>query len=349
MPLSQIEPYWRAGTASVEVGTKAVTGVGTSWLANVEPGDQFFGADGRMMPVDTVNSDTSITLLENWPGANQAAGKYTIYRVPDSVRLENFNQRMVNLLKGGLLASLANLDGTGGDKGLMLNGSGSAATFLLTALGRTLAGSANPAAGRSALELLPVQASLADATPDRLLRTGAFGVGKTAILTSPNLNDPRPSGRYYCNSPTNGPGGSGNGWLDVWDLDADYAFHVFVDLGGIRWSRLRYAGVWQAWSLDQQMIANANGLAYRFGNGLQICIKQQTFSVASLGYVGWTYPASYAEKATPILIMEQGATTDPTTQGYSAQYQQNSAAGTTIIYKSPSTVTGLMIAIGRYK
>lgn len=96
-----------------------------------------------------------------------------------------------------------------------------------------------------------IQTSATDATAGSLLTVGAFGVGKTADLVTPDLNSVRPSGRYYCSSPTNGPGG--NGWLDVFDLDADHAYHEFTNLTGVVHSRVRSGGVWDIWRPQSEM------------------------------------------------------------------------------------------------
>lgn len=128
MPITQIDPYYRVGTATFAAST-AVVGQGTAWLANVEPGDQIFNRLGQMAVVATVDSNTSLTLVAPFAGTVQSAQAYTIYRVPDSVRLENFNQRMINLLTGGNMLALAELDGTGGGKMIQLTGPGAAAAF----------------------------------------------------------------------------------------------------------------------------------------------------------------------------------------------------------------------------
>lgn len=91
-----------------------------------------------------------------------------------------------------------------------------------------------------------IQTSTTDTTPGSLMGVGAFGVGKALNLVSPDLSAVRAAGLYYCNSPTNGPGG--NGWLRVYDLDADYAYHEFTSVTtGVVWSNRRFAGAWTGW------------------------------------------------------------------------------------------------------
>ena len=108
--VTAIEPYYDAGTATLSTSSRTMTGDGTLWLAYIVPGDQVYGADGRMGGVvETVGANGEITLVHNWRGANQTAGAYTIFRVSDSVRVENFSQRLFNLLLGGNVLSLGDL------------------------------------------------------------------------------------------------------------------------------------------------------------------------------------------------------------------------------------------------
>ncbi len=146
MEITAIEPYYRVGTATLTNGQKAVTGQGTQWLANVVKGDQIYDANGLAVGfVDTVNSNTSITLLDNWGGTTQAAGKYTIYRVSDSVRVEQFSQRLLNLLLGGNLSAEGDLVGAA-DRLSYYTGPGAKALTPLTSFARTLLDDANAAA-----------------------------------------------------------------------------------------------------------------------------------------------------------------------------------------------------------
>lgn len=146
MDITAIDPYYDVGTATMSTSSRTMTGQGgTQWLANVVPGDQVYGADGRMGGiVETVNSNTSITLVKNWRGANQSTGVYTIHRVSDSVRVERFSQRLLNLLLGGNLAAFGDLT-LAANKGFHATGAGALATHDLTPAARAilaLAGSA---------------------------------------------------------------------------------------------------------------------------------------------------------------------------------------------------------------
>jgi hypothetical protein len=65
------------GTVTVTKGSKTVTGAGTSWLANADAGMIFSSALGVSV-VDSVNSDTSITLTREWEDATAAGASYVL-------------------------------------------------------------------------------------------------------------------------------------------------------------------------------------------------------------------------------------------------------------------------------
>lgn len=69
---------YTTGTLTSITGGVNVTGFGTSWLANVTPGQQLF-LNNRWHVIAAVNSDTSITLAESYGGPTVTAG--TSYRI----------------------------------------------------------------------------------------------------------------------------------------------------------------------------------------------------------------------------------------------------------------------------
>ncbi|MBP7339645.1 LamG-like jellyroll fold domain-containing protein [Niveispirillum sp.] len=72
---------YRTGTVSVTFGQTAVTGVGTTWAANVTVGDMLLiGEGGPAAFVGAVVSDTALTLESAWPGASAAGVPYAIHR-----------------------------------------------------------------------------------------------------------------------------------------------------------------------------------------------------------------------------------------------------------------------------
>lgn len=91
-----------------------------------------------------------------------------------------------------------------------------------------------------------------------VMEVGAFGIGGLASLFEPDLNDSRPTGVYYCNSPINGPGN--NGWLFHKDLDDGYAHQTYysVSTHSKVFERIRSAAVWGDWNqsiLSSELLA----------------------------------------------------------------------------------------------
>jgi hypothetical protein len=73
--------WYRAGTVAVTAGSKTVTGTGTQWqnlIFGVAPGATFYGPDGKPYEIDTVNSNTSLTLVTNYSGATASAQAYAV-------------------------------------------------------------------------------------------------------------------------------------------------------------------------------------------------------------------------------------------------------------------------------
>ncbi|WP_244963814.1 phage tail-collar fiber domain-containing protein [Stutzerimonas nitrititolerans] len=69
-----------------------------------------------------------------------------------------------------------------------------------------------------------------DSSSGKLMAVGAFGLGGSALsLVNPDLNENRPTGFYYCNSPLNHPPGAGNGWLLNYRLgNGEYAAQTYI-------------------------------------------------------------------------------------------------------------------------
>ena len=77
---------YKAGTVSVTNGSQVVTGTGTAWLSNIQPGDGFTVA-GTQVPytVGSVDSDGQITLSSPYAGSSGSALAYAIWRDFDEV------------------------------------------------------------------------------------------------------------------------------------------------------------------------------------------------------------------------------------------------------------------------
>lgn len=74
-------PWYRTGTISVTNNSKAVVGNGTLFVVNsISNGDIFFAPDGKAYEVDTIQTDTGITLKEAYKGTTASNQPYGIVR-----------------------------------------------------------------------------------------------------------------------------------------------------------------------------------------------------------------------------------------------------------------------------
>lgn len=70
--------WYRTGTLTVTNGSTAVSGVLTAWSSNVRAGDFLFVGTAAPVEIAAVNSNTSITLAEAWPGGTGSSASYAI-------------------------------------------------------------------------------------------------------------------------------------------------------------------------------------------------------------------------------------------------------------------------------
>ena len=78
--------WYKTGTVSVTNGSTAVSGSGTSWVANASVGMGFVGPDGKTYEIASVSSDTSITLGSSYSGSTSSGASYAILPTQDYVR-----------------------------------------------------------------------------------------------------------------------------------------------------------------------------------------------------------------------------------------------------------------------
>jgi hypothetical protein len=72
---------YRTGTVSVTAGSAVVSGNGTTWLTNVEVGDSFKVSEiDVIIGVQSVDSDTQLTLATAWSGSTASDQSYQICR-----------------------------------------------------------------------------------------------------------------------------------------------------------------------------------------------------------------------------------------------------------------------------
>lgn len=79
-------PWYRTGTVAVTAGSKSVAGTGLAWQSQVLAGDLFGLTDANgnlttaLAEVESVGSDTALTLKSQWPGSTLSGQKYAIIR-----------------------------------------------------------------------------------------------------------------------------------------------------------------------------------------------------------------------------------------------------------------------------
>lgn len=93
---------------------------------------------------------------------------------------------------------------------------------------------------------------------------------------------------------------------------------------------------------------NANGYYFRSANGLQVCMHFANVNSATGGGLGWTFPATFADNPHVAMNMQIGAGSDAKNFNAQMTYQGISGSGATLTYTTASTVTGHLIAIGRW-
>lgn len=106
------------GTVTLTNGETEVVGVGTSFLADeIRDGDTFVfvdGADGFQSPiVESVQSNTELTLRHPWAGPTLTAATYTLRYQWDSSRVSAMSRRLIMLLDNGNLTAFSQLTGPG--------------------------------------------------------------------------------------------------------------------------------------------------------------------------------------------------------------------------------------------
>ncbi len=76
-----VTPIYTIGTVSITTATKALVGTGTAWnTEGIKSGQLVIFPDASVRSIDTVNSDTSITLKDNYTGTTLTNAAYTIRR-----------------------------------------------------------------------------------------------------------------------------------------------------------------------------------------------------------------------------------------------------------------------------
>lgn len=136
--------HYNVGSVTVTAGSATVVGSGTFWTGNVAAGDILW-VNGLSCRIQSVNSNTNLTLARNWPGATAAGAYYEAWAVLDAVGYQKKVGDLLSTLSSGNLEALAALNGAA-DRLPYFSGAGTLALATLTAHGRSLLSDANVAA-----------------------------------------------------------------------------------------------------------------------------------------------------------------------------------------------------------
>lgn len=231
-------PWYKAGTVSVTLNSNAVTGAGTSFIANCRVGDAFRGPDGRWYEVTNASSDTALSIDPPYQGATTSAGSYALAPMQGYVKDSADALRAFVNTYGAKLAAL-----------------GTTGNYEILPVSKGGTGGATQTDARVGLGLVP-QTSTSDATAGRLLTPGAFGLGGSTIpIAEADLDADRVNGRY--NVISSGAGKlpiNVNGYLRHWkNPSTGYAFQTYRPVTGtVEYTRTQAAGTWGSWVLNAQ-------------------------------------------------------------------------------------------------
>lgn len=119
--------FHKDGTATVAANGRTVTGQNTLWRGSTLPGDFFGVHKGLAVPIASIDSDTSMTLAFDWPGAAQDAAAYAIMLQSDVARYSEALRHLLEKLSSGNVDALAGLIGAANTL-LMFTGAGTMTT-----------------------------------------------------------------------------------------------------------------------------------------------------------------------------------------------------------------------------
>jgi len=284
---------YRIGTASFASGSNVITGSGTEWLANVSVGDWILAPNKLVYIIQSIPSDTQVTITVNYGGTTVASQPYVIHRdfYDGKPIFDDTDVRPAAIINEWVKDSPT------------LSDLGTAASADLTT-------------------------SSTDTTAGRVTKVGDFGLGTIgARPPSNNLNLIAATGFYNINGgDLNKPGTLGGLLFHIENVEENGATQQHTDFDGSAvYTRTKVSGVWGAWqelyhtgnllgTVSQssgvptgaviQRGSNANGEFVRFADGTQICTHRRSigggWAVNAELDRTWSFPAPF--HSTPVVI-----------------------------------------------
>lgn len=88
--------WYKAGTVQVTTGSAAVLGTGTQWVSKLKIGEVFYAPDGKLYEIESVSSDTTLTLTLPYAGDSNPAGTYVV--IPTQGYLRSLASNVADLI-----------------------------------------------------------------------------------------------------------------------------------------------------------------------------------------------------------------------------------------------------------
>lgn len=186
---------YSSGRVSVAQDTNQVTGVDTAWIAGAIREGDYLWINGLTVKIASVIDNFNLLLAFPWPGDSVTDSVYEIRYTNDSQRVLSSSRDLINKMNQGGLAAIGSLVPVAGGMIHYVN-SNNAEIIVSGAKGRSLLQAEDVAEAQASLELIP-QSNMIDATINRLLKTGSFGLGaiNAPLIDDINRND-IPAGFY---------------------------------------------------------------------------------------------------------------------------------------------------------
>lgn len=241
-------------------------------------------------------------------------------------------------------ANLTALAGTTGATNMLpyYNAASTMTTTSLTAFGRSLIDDADAAAGRTTLDLI-TQATSDDATVNRVMKTGAFGLGSGVVAppTITTFNQNIPTGMYRCvgSTTTGSPFGTGDTGV-VFAITTTVLTVYFVTQNNTRrtWTASYLSGVLSPWTesapIDSPNFTGTPTVPQAASGDYSTKVANTAFVFDELAKYGLTPSAS---------LVSIGAGIDLNTMQTPGFYGQSQTVNATLILNYPAAIAGTLL------